>query len=84
MRMHNAYSVVYNEMVFDVLKRRFGEGEAVVFARAASAGGQRYAPSHRVRVAVMDKSVQVPCCESLRAPAHRARASYRACLALGR
>ncbi|EPT05875.1 hypothetical protein FOMPIDRAFT_41842 [Fomitopsis schrenkii] len=42
MRMHNAYSVIYNEMVFDVLKRRFGEGEAVVFARAASAGGQRY------------------------------------------
>ncbi|KZT65459.1 glycoside hydrolase family 31 protein [Daedalea quercina L-15889] len=42
MRMHNAFSVIYNEMVFDVLERRFGKGEAVVFARAASAGGQRY------------------------------------------
>ncbi|KAH9934909.1 alpha-glucosidase [Fomitopsis serialis] len=42
MRMHNAFSVIYNEMVFGVLERRFGKGEAVVFARAASAGGQRY------------------------------------------
>ncbi|EED84172.1 hypothetical protein POSPLDRAFT_107258 [Postia placenta Mad-698-R] len=42
MRMHNAYAVIYNEMVFRVLERRFGKGEAVVFARSASAGGQRY------------------------------------------
>ena len=62
MRMHNAYSVVYNEMVFDVLKRRFGEGEAVVFARAASAGGQRCVSraSSPARAAVMDGSAQVP------------------------
>ncbi|TFY51576.1 hypothetical protein EVJ58_g10493 [Rhodofomes roseus] len=45
MRMHNAYSVIYNEMVFAVLEKRFGKGEAVVFARAASAGGQRF-PVH--------------------------------------
>ncbi len=41
MKMHNTYSVVYNEMVFDLLRQRFGAGEAVVFARAATVGGQR-------------------------------------------
>ncbi|PCH38356.1 glycoside hydrolase family 31 protein [Wolfiporia cocos MD-104 SS10] len=45
MRMHNAYSYLYNQMVFEVLKRRFGEGEAAVFARSATAGGQRF-PVH--------------------------------------
>lgn len=42
MRMHNTYSVVYNEMVFKLLEKRFGKGEAVVFARAATVGGQRF------------------------------------------
>ncbi|KAF8911944.1 glycosyl hydrolases family 31-domain-containing protein [Gymnopilus junonius] len=41
MRMHNQYSVIYNELVFNILKERFGEGEAVVFARASTVGGQR-------------------------------------------
>jgi alpha-glucosidase (family GH31 glycosyl hydrolase) len=41
MRMHNSYAVVYNEMVFNLLRERFGEGEAVVFARSSAAGGQR-------------------------------------------
>ncbi|KAJ7285616.1 alpha-glucosidase [Mycena rebaudengoi] len=45
MRMHNAYSVIYNEMVFDLLQKRFGKGEAVVYARSAAAGGQRF-PVH--------------------------------------
>ncbi|KAF9009360.1 glycosyl hydrolases family 31-domain-containing protein [Cyathus striatus] len=45
MRMHNTYSVAYNELVFNVLKERFGEGEAVVFARSSAAGGQRF-PVH--------------------------------------
>ncbi|KAI0933893.1 hypothetical protein AcW1_005587 [Taiwanofungus camphoratus] len=45
MRMHNAYSMMYNEMVFTLLERRIGKGEAVVFARAATAGGQRF-PVH--------------------------------------
>ncbi|KAG6828671.1 hypothetical protein H0H92_007086 [Tricholoma furcatifolium] len=45
MRVHNTYSVIYNEMVFNVLKKRFGEGEAVVFARSSAAGGQRF-PVH--------------------------------------
>ncbi|EMD38625.1 glycoside hydrolase family 31 protein [Gelatoporia subvermispora B] len=44
-RMHNTYSVIYNEMVFKLLERRFGKGEAVVFARSATAGGQRF-PVH--------------------------------------
>ncbi|OCH95650.1 hypothetical protein OBBRIDRAFT_788201 [Obba rivulosa] len=45
MRMHNTYSVIYNAMVFKLLERRFGKGEAVVFARSATAGGQRF-PVH--------------------------------------
>ncbi|KAF9483773.1 alpha-glucosidase [Pholiota conissans] len=45
MRMHNTYSVVYNEMVFNLLKERFGKDEAVVFARSAATGGQRF-PVH--------------------------------------
>ncbi|KAG6909440.1 hypothetical protein DXG01_000425 [Tephrocybe rancida] len=45
MRVHNPYSVIYNELVFNVLKKRFGEGEAVVFARSSAAGGQRF-PVH--------------------------------------
>ncbi|KAK7693213.1 hypothetical protein QCA50_002779 [Cerrena zonata] len=44
LRMHNAYSVLYNELVFGLLEKRFGKGEAVVFARSAAAGGQRYVP----------------------------------------
>ncbi|EKM55719.1 glycoside hydrolase family 31 protein [Phanerochaete carnosa HHB-10118-sp] len=45
MRIHNTYSVIYNELVFDLLKRRFGPGEAVVFARSSTVGGQRF-PVH--------------------------------------
>ncbi|KDQ59474.1 glycoside hydrolase family 31 protein [Jaapia argillacea MUCL 33604] len=45
MRMHNAYAVIYNELVFNLLKKHFGEGEAVLFARSAHAGGQRF-PVH--------------------------------------
>ena len=40
--MHNSYSVLYNELVFNLLEKRFGKHEAVVFARAASTGGQRF------------------------------------------
>ncbi len=43
MRIHNTYSVVYNELVFRLLEKRFGKGEAVLFARSATAGGQRSA-----------------------------------------
>lgn len=42
MRMHNTYSILYNQLVFNVIERRFGRGEAVVFARSSTVGGQRY------------------------------------------
>jgi len=45
MRMHNAYAVLYNDVVFTLLEKRFGKHEAVVFARSAAAGGQRF-PVH--------------------------------------
>ena len=39
--MHNLYSQLYNEAVFEVLEEQRGVGEAVLFARSATAGGQR-------------------------------------------
>lgn len=39
-RMHNYYTYLYNKTVFDLLKRKRGKGEAVLFARSATAGGQ--------------------------------------------
>ncbi|MBT2516141.1 alpha-xylosidase [Streptomyces sp. ISL-90] len=39
--MHNLYTQRYNEAVFAVLEEERGEGEAVVFARSATTGGQR-------------------------------------------
>jgi alpha-D-xyloside xylohydrolase len=36
-RMHNFYPYLYNETVFDLLRERRGPGEAVVFARSATA-----------------------------------------------
>ncbi|GAA4415116.1 alpha-xylosidase [Georgenia halophila] len=39
--MHNWYAQLYNAAVFDVLEEARGAGEAVVFARAATTGGQR-------------------------------------------
>jgi len=44
-KMHNYYSYVYNQTVFEVLRERRGDGEAVVFARSATAGGQQF-PVH--------------------------------------
>ncbi len=44
-RMHNFYSYRYNQCVFDLLRRVKGEGEAVVFARSATSGGQKF-PVH--------------------------------------
>ncbi|NYI03643.1 alpha-xylosidase [Allostreptomyces psammosilenae] len=44
-RMHNYYTQLYNATVFEVLREARGEGEAVLFARSATAGGQRY-PVH--------------------------------------
>ncbi|MFG6475337.1 alpha-xylosidase [Microbacterium sp. P06] len=39
-RMHNMYTHLYNKAVYDVLVETRGEGEAVLFARSATAGGQ--------------------------------------------
>ncbi len=39
-RMHNLYTQLYNKAVHDVLVEAKGEGEAVLFARSATAGGQ--------------------------------------------
>ncbi|HEY7811611.1 MAG TPA: TIM-barrel domain-containing protein, partial [Nakamurella sp.] len=44
-RMHNYYTHLYNRTVFELLERRRGAGEAVLFARSATAGGQQY-PVH--------------------------------------
>lgn len=44
-RMHNYYTQLYNQAVFDLLKERKGEREAVVFARSATVGGQQF-PVH--------------------------------------
>ncbi|MGI6238643.1 MAG: alpha-xylosidase [Christensenellales bacterium] len=44
-RMHNYYSYLYNEAVFSLLIEERGEGEAVLFARSATAGGQKF-PVH--------------------------------------
>ncbi|MEU0238932.1 alpha-xylosidase [Nocardiopsis sp. NPDC006198] len=43
--MHNYYTQLYNATVFDLLLRERGEGEAVLFARSATAGGQSF-PVH--------------------------------------
>ncbi|HEY3231199.1 MAG TPA: alpha-xylosidase, partial [Roseiflexaceae bacterium] len=44
-RMHNYYSYLYNQTVFEVLREHRGDGEAMVFARSATAGCQQF-PVH--------------------------------------
>ncbi|MEU5657147.1 alpha-xylosidase [Streptomyces sp. NPDC047737] len=44
-RMHNYYAQIYNRTVFELLEKERGAGEAVLFARSATAGGQQY-PVH--------------------------------------
>ncbi|AEO60478.1 glycoside hydrolase family 31 protein [Thermothelomyces thermophilus ATCC 42464] len=41
-RMHNYYAFIYNKLVYEALQRRYGANEAVLFARAATAGCQRF------------------------------------------
>jgi alpha-D-xyloside xylohydrolase len=43
--MHNYYTYLYNKTVFELLERERGRGEAVVFARSATLGCQRF-PLH--------------------------------------
>ncbi|HEX3029903.1 MAG TPA: alpha-xylosidase [Clostridia bacterium] len=44
-KMHNYYTYLYNKTVFDVLKDKLGVGNAMVFARSATVGGQKF-PVH--------------------------------------
>ncbi|WP_225844412.1 alpha-xylosidase [Streptomyces sp. HPF1205] len=43
--MHNYYAFLYNRTVHDLLRTRRGKGQAVLFARSATAGGQQF-PVH--------------------------------------
>ena len=45
LRMHNYYTYLYNESVFNLLEKVRGKGEAVLFARSATAGCQKF-PVH--------------------------------------
>jgi alpha-D-xyloside xylohydrolase len=44
-RMHNYYTFLYNQTVFELLQKVKGEGQAVVFARSATCGSQKF-PLH--------------------------------------
>ncbi len=44
-KMHNYYTQLYNQTVFNVLKEYYGENKACLFARSATAGGQQF-PVH--------------------------------------
>ncbi len=44
-KMHNYYPFLYNKAVFELLERERGTGEAVLFARSATVGGQQF-PAH--------------------------------------
>ncbi|GMK57125.1 hypothetical protein CspeluHIS016_0309650 [Cutaneotrichosporon spelunceum] len=44
-KAHNFYSLIYNKVVFEVVEKKFGKHEAALFARSATAGGQRF-PVH--------------------------------------
>ena len=45
LRMHNYYTYLYNKMVFECIEAFRGKGDAVVFARSATVGGQQF-PVH--------------------------------------
>ncbi|WP_059105675.1 alpha-xylosidase [Shouchella shacheensis] len=45
LKMHNYYTHLYNETVYDLLEKRLGKNEAVLFARSATVGGQQF-PVH--------------------------------------
>ncbi len=44
-KMHNYYTFIYNKLVFELLEKKLGKGNAVVFSRSATAGCQKY-PVH--------------------------------------
>ncbi len=44
-KMHNYYTYLYNKTVFDLLEEKKDRGQAVLFARSATVGGQKF-PVH--------------------------------------
>jgi alpha-D-xyloside xylohydrolase len=44
-RMHNYYAFIYNKLVYESAQKKFGKNEAILFARTACAGSQRF-PLH--------------------------------------
>lgn len=44
-KMHNYYTYLYNKTVFELLERKMGKDQAVLFARSATVGGQKF-PVH--------------------------------------
>lgn len=44
-KMHNYYSYIYNELVYNTIAEVKGEKEAILFARSATVGGQKF-PVH--------------------------------------
>ncbi len=44
-KMHNFYTFLYNQTVFNLLETKLGRGAATVFARSATVGGQQF-PVH--------------------------------------
>lgn len=44
-KMHNYYTYLYNKCVFEILEKTNGKNKAVLFARSATAGGQKF-PVH--------------------------------------
>lgn len=40
-KMHNYYAYLYNKVVFDLLEKKLGKGQAALFARSASVGSQK-------------------------------------------
>ena len=45
LKMHNYYTYLYNKTVFEVLEEYYGKNNACLFARSATAGGQKF-PVH--------------------------------------
>lgn len=41
-KMHNYYTYLYNKVVFEAIKEAKGEKEAIVFARSATVGNQKF------------------------------------------
>jgi alpha-D-xyloside xylohydrolase len=44
-KMHNYFTYLYNQTVFETIRQQRGNGEALVFARSATTGGQKF-PVH--------------------------------------